>query len=81
VAGTVTAALLLDRLTFCPLADAEFSLTVQTSIADPIAVALLQENALNAGPTAVLLKMIGAVLLVTWLDDATGVAESALLAP
>jgi hypothetical protein len=81
VAGIVTAALLLERLTLCPLADAEFSCTVQTSVADPIAVALLQENALNAGPTAAPLILIGAVLPVALLDDEIGSPESAPLAP
>ena len=81
VAGNVTAALLLERLTPCPLADAEFSFTVQTSVADPIAVALLQENALNAGPPAAPLILIGAVLSVTLLDDAMGGPETTPLAP
>jgi hypothetical protein len=81
VAGTVTAALLLERLTLCPLADAELSFTVQTSVADPIAVALLQEKALNAGSAAAPLILIGAVLSVTLLDDAMGSLESAPLAP
>jgi hypothetical protein len=81
VVGTVTAALLLERLTLCPLVDAEFNFTVQTSVADPIAVALLQENALNAGPTAAPLILIGAVLSVTLLDDAIGKPEFAPLAP
>jgi hypothetical protein len=81
VAGTVTAALLLERLTLCPLADAEFSFTVQTSVTDPITVALLQENALKAGPTVAPLILTGAVLSVMLLDDAMGSPESATLAP
>ena len=81
MAGTVTAALLLERLTLCPLADAEFSFTVQTSVADPIAVELLQEKALNAGPNVVPLILVGAALSVTLLDDAIGSPESAPLAP
>jgi hypothetical protein len=81
VAGTVTAALLLERLTLCLLADAELSFTVQTSVADPIAVALLQENALNAGPTGAPLIPTGVVLSVTLLDDAMGSPDSAPLAP
>ena len=81
MAGTVTAALLLERLTLCPLADAEFSFTVQTSVAVPITVGLLQEKALTAGPTAVPLILIGVVLPVTLLDDAMGGPETAPLAP
>ena len=81
MAGTVTAALLLERLTLCPLAEAELTFTVQTSVADPISIELLQENALNTGPTAAPLILIGAVLSVMLLDDAMGSSESAPLAP
>jgi hypothetical protein len=43
VAGNVTAALLLDRLTFCPLlADAEFNFTVHATVPDPVMATLLQ---------------------------------------
>jgi hypothetical protein len=47
--GTVTAVLLLDRLTTSPpLAAAAFSVTVQASVPDPVMDALLQESALSA---------------------------------
>jgi hypothetical protein len=47
--GTVTAELLLDRLTLRPpLAAAPFSVTVQASVPDPVMDALLQESALSA---------------------------------
>jgi hypothetical protein len=43
VAGNVTAALLLDRLTLCPLlGDAKFDFTVQMFVPDPVIAALLQ---------------------------------------
>jgi hypothetical protein len=43
VAGNVTAALLLDRLTLCPLlADAEFNFTVHATVPDPVMGTLLQ---------------------------------------
>jgi hypothetical protein len=49
VAGTATAALLLDRLTLSPpLAAAEVSVTVQASVPDPVMDPLLQESALNS---------------------------------
>jgi hypothetical protein len=49
VAGTVTAALLLARLTLKPpLPAAALSVTVQLSLPDPVIDALLQESALNA---------------------------------
>jgi hypothetical protein len=45
-AGTLTAALLLDSFTDCPpLPAAELSVTVQTSVPDPVIDALLQESA------------------------------------
>jgi sulfur carrier protein ThiS len=48
VAGTVTAALLLARLTLKPpLPAAAVSVTVQLSLPDPVIDALLQESALN----------------------------------
>ena len=53
VAGTVTAALLLARLTLKPpLPAAAVSVTVQLSLPDPVIDALLQESALNAAGTA-----------------------------
>jgi hypothetical protein len=49
VAGTVTAVLLLDRLTLRPpLAAAAFSVTVQASLPAPVIDALPQDSALNA---------------------------------
>jgi hypothetical protein len=49
VAGTVTAVLLLDRLTLRPpLGAAAFSVTMQESVPEPVMDALLQESALNA---------------------------------
>jgi hypothetical protein len=54
VAGTATAALLLDRLTLRPpLAAAEVIVTVQASVPDPVMDPLMQERALNAAGTAV----------------------------
>jgi NhaP-type Na+/H+ or K+/H+ antiporter len=69
VAGTVTAALLLDRLTLRPpLGAAAFSVTVQASVPDPVMDALLQESALNAASgvaaVPVPLRLITAVPLV-----------------
>ena len=53
VAGTVTAALLLARLTLRPpLPAAAVSATVQLSLPGPVIEALLQESALNAVPAA-----------------------------
>jgi hypothetical protein len=49
VAGTVTAALLLDRLTTRPpLGAAVFSVTVQASVPAPVMDPMLQVKALNA---------------------------------
>jgi hypothetical protein len=67
VAGTVTAALLLDTLTHRPpLGAAALSVTVQASVPDPVMVPLPQESALNvAGATVpVPLRPITAVPLV-----------------
>jgi hypothetical protein len=51
VAGTVTAALLLARLTLKPpLPAAEVSVAVQPSLPDPVMDLLLQESALNREP-------------------------------
>jgi hypothetical protein len=69
VAGTETAASLLDKLTLKPpLGAAALSVTVQVSVADPVKEALPQERALNvaAVPVAipVPLKAMVAVPLV-----------------
>jgi hypothetical protein len=49
VAGTVTAALLLDRLTLRPpLGAAAFSVTVQASVPEPVMDELLQESEVSA---------------------------------
>ena len=52
-AGTVTAALLLERLTITPLPVAgPLSVTVQASVPDPVIVELVHETALSvAWPT------------------------------
>jgi hypothetical protein len=51
VAGTVTAALLLARLTLTPLYPAgKLRVTVQLSLPDPVMDALPQESALNEEP-------------------------------
>ena len=67
VAGTVTAALLLTRLTLKPpLPAAAVSVTVQLSLPDPVIVALLQVSALNTPAPAVPVpvRLITAVALV-----------------
>ena len=67
VAGTVTAALLLARLTLTPpLPAAALNVTVQASVPDPVMVPLLQVSALKTGAAAapVPLKLITAVGLV-----------------
>lgn len=67
VAGTTTAALLLDRPTASPpLPDGEVSVTVQASVPGPVIDALLQVSALNAPATVVPvpLRLIAAVGLV-----------------
>jgi hypothetical protein len=52
VAGSVTAALLLDKLTLIPpLGAAALSVTVQASVPDSDMVALLQEKVLSAAVT------------------------------
>lgn len=49
-AGTVTAALLLDRLTLCPpLPAGALNVTVQASVVDPVMVPLPQVSALKTG--------------------------------
>jgi hypothetical protein len=64
VAGTVTAGLLLDRLTLSPpLAAAAFSVTVQASVPAPVIDALPQVSALSTG-VPVPLRLIAAVSLV-----------------
>jgi hypothetical protein len=58
VAGTATAALLLERLTLrTPLAAAEVIVTVQASVPDPVIDPLMQERALNAAGAAVPLPL------------------------
>jgi len=67
VAGTLTAALLLARLTLKPpLAAAAVSVTVQLSLPDPVMDALLQVSPLNAAvaDVPVPLRLIAAVPLV-----------------
>jgi hypothetical protein len=67
VAGTVTAALLLARLTLKPpLPAAAVSVTVQLSLPDPVIDALLQVSALNVPAPAVPVpvRLITAVPLV-----------------
>jgi hypothetical protein len=67
VAGTVTAALLLARLTLKPpLPAAAVSVTVQLSLPDPVMDALLQESALNdaSADVPVPVRLITAVPLV-----------------
>jgi hypothetical protein len=67
VAGTVTAALLLARLTLKPpVPAAAVSVTVQLSLPDPVIDALLQESALNVPAPAVPVpvRLITAVPLV-----------------
>src|ERR1035437_9604009 len=54
VAGTATAALLLERLTFSPpLAAAEVRVIVHASVPDPVMELVLQESVLNAAGAAV----------------------------
>jgi hypothetical protein len=67
VLGTVTAELLLDRLTLSPpLGAAAVSVTVHASVPDPVMVPLLQYSALSAAGAAVPvpLRLTTAVLLV-----------------
>jgi hypothetical protein len=67
VLGTVTAELLLDKLTFRPPLGAEvLSVTVQASVPDPVMAPLLQNSALNAAGAAVPvpLRLMSAVPLV-----------------
>jgi hypothetical protein len=67
VLGTVTAELLLDRLTSSPpLGAAAVSVTVQASVPDPVIDPLLQESALSAAGVAVPLPVrpITAVALI-----------------
>ena len=65
-AGTVTAELLLDRLTTSPPAGAtEFSVTVQAFVPDPVMDALLQLSALSAAEAVpVPLRLIAVAALV-----------------
>jgi hypothetical protein len=63
-AGTVTALLLLVRLTAVALAAAPVSVTVQASVATPVSDALVQETALTAGCPAPLSAMVAAVALL-----------------
>jgi hypothetical protein len=69
VLGTVTAELLLDRLTLMPpLGAAAVSVTVHASVPDPVMVPLLQYSALSAAELVpvvpVPLRLITAVPLV-----------------
>ena len=67
VLGTVTAELLLDRLTVSPSLGAEaVSVTVHASVPDPVMTPLLQYSALSAAGAAVPvpLRLTTAVLLV-----------------
>jgi hypothetical protein len=69
VLGTVTAELLLDRLTLSPpLGAAAVSVTVHASVPDPVMTPLLQDSALSAAELVpvvpVPLRLITAVPLV-----------------
>ncbi len=83
LAGTVTAELLLARLTANPpLAAAVFKVTVQLSLPAPVIVPLVQVRALNTG-TPVPLKLIRVdvplaelLVRVSWPVDAPAVLGS-----
>lgn len=79
VAGTLTAALLLARLTLSPLLGAAaFSVTVHASVPDPVMDALLQESALNAAvDTPVPLRLIAVVAPVDELLVRVNLPETA----
>jgi hypothetical protein len=68
-AGTVTALLLLARLTVTALAAATVRVTVQASVPAPVSVPLLQETALNAAaacpvPLSAIVAVLDALLLI-----------------
>jgi hypothetical protein len=67
-AGTVTAVLLLARLTLVPPASAELDkLTVHESASDPVMEELLQDTALTVGATPaplILIVAAGALLAI-----------------
>jgi hypothetical protein len=66
-AGTVTALLLLDRLTTVALVPAAVSVTVHASVAAPVSQALLHETPLNCGcpdPLSAIVPPLGALLAI-----------------
>ena len=66
-AGTVTASLLLVKLTLKPpLGAAALSVTVQASVPDPVMDALLQESALNAAKPDPIVPVPLSVITVEW---------------
>jgi hypothetical protein len=81
VAGTLTAALLVDRSTLCPpLPAAEVSFTVQASVPDPVMVELPHESELN-GPcvtVAELLPLPCSFTVVVWEMILASAVKSAL---
>lgn len=75
VAGTVTAILLLARVTVSPpLAAAAFSVTVQESLPDPVRELLLQDNAIRAGTPAPL-RAATPVTEIPQPDEARGMQQ------
>jgi hypothetical protein len=71
-AGTVTALLLLDKLTVVAVVAAEVSVTVQASVPVPVSELLLQETALSvAGACPVPLRLIAALPVEALLPIAT----------
>jgi hypothetical protein len=78
VVGTVTAPLLLDRLTLSPpLGAAPLSVTVHASVTDPVIDALLQERVLNVATlrrALTVASMVGEALVML-LCSSTEVAD------
>ena len=67
-AGTVTALLLLARLTAVELGAAPVSVTVQGSVAAPVSEALLHETALTVGcpvPLSAIVAVVALLVIVT----------------
>jgi len=68
-AGTVTALLLLARLTAVELGAAPVSVTVQGSVAAPVSEALLHETALTAGCPVPLSEIVAVVALLVIVTE------------
>jgi hypothetical protein len=83
VLGTVTAELLLDRFTVNPSLDAgAVSVTVQTSVPDPVKAPLLQYSVLNAVETVPVVPVpLRAITGVPSIEESVAIVSCPVAVP